>query len=321
MLAGWEWFRMARQSDNHKVRNRAAIACAVILLWGSSQPYKYLTQGWEKWRPVSPDLTPEYRVARWLESQHPQGRVMASGGVRYRLNNLTWLEQTGGTFETGLRNRTPVHYDYQIRTSIGSEDGYQGSDGLLQLKAMGVEYVVINGPGSQEFYRDYVHPHKFDELLEKVYADSGDMVYRVPFKSYANLIHPYEVPNWARPPKLIGTYVAAIEDYNRPQLTTKWLNENQLEIKGQIEKNSSVAVRVSWDPGWDATQDGKPIGLSADALGFMLLKAREAENSTILLTYKGTQEQRVMAGVSALAWLMALGWLIKLSIFRGANRA
>jgi len=309
VLAGWEWFRIARASDNPKLRKRAAIACTVILLWGSSQPYKYLTQGWENWRPVAADLTPEHRIARWLESQHPHGRIMASGGVRYRLNNLTDLEQVGGTFETGLRNRTPVHYDYQIRTSIGSEDGYQGADGLLQLKAMGVEYVVINGPGSEEFYRDYVHPHKFDALLEKVYADRGDMVYKVPFRSYANLIHPDEIPRWARPPKWIGTYVAAIEDDNRAQLTTKWLNVNDLEIKGQIEKNSSVAVRVSWDPGWQAIQDGKPIGLTPDVLGFMLLKAQPAENSTILLQYRGTQEQHVMAGVSGITWLLALGGL------------
>jgi hypothetical protein len=311
VLAGWEWFRIARESGNLKLRKRAAIACAVIFLWGSTQPYKYLTQGWENWRPVAAEITPEYRVARWLESQHPQGRVMASGGVRYRLNNLTDLEQIGGTFETGLRNRTPVHYDYQIRTSIGSEDGYQGADALLQLKAMGVQYVVINGPGSQEFYRDYVHPYKFDELLEKVYADRGDMVYRVPFKSYANLIRPDEIPRYARPPKQIGAYVAAIEDYNRPQLTTKWVNVNQLEIKGSVEKDMLVAVRVSWAPGWEAVQDGTPVQLSPDVLGFMMVKARPAENSTIELRFNGSTEQKTMAGVSGLAWLLALGYLLK----------
>ncbi len=311
VLAGWEWFRIARESGNPKLRKRAAIACTVIFLWGSSQPYYYLTQGWEKWRPVAAELTPEYRVVKWLESQHPQGRVMSSGGVRYRLNNLTELQQIGGTFETGLRNRTPVHYEYQIRTSIGSLDGFEGADALMQLKAMGVEYVVINGPGSEEFYRDFVHPYKFDALLEKVYADRGDMVYRVPFKSYANLIRPDEIPRYARPPKFIGTYIAAIEDENRPQLATKWRNANELEIKGSVEKDTQVAVRVSWAPGWEALQDGTPVEISPDALGFMLLKARPAENSSILLRYKGSNEQRAMAGVSGLAWLLALGYLLK----------
>ena len=311
ILAGWEWFRIARQSENRKVRRGAAIACAAIFLWGSSQPYKYLAQGWDKWRPVAAELTPEYRVAKWVESQHPQGRVMASGGTRYRLNNITPMEQIGGTFETGLRNRTPVHYDYQIRTSAGSESGSEGADAVLQLKAMGVEYVVVHGPMSKEFYRDYSQPFKFDTLLERVYADRGDMVYRVPFKSYANLIRSDEIPRQARPPKNIGTYVSAIEDDNRPQLTAKWLNVNELEIKGPVEKDYFAAVRVSWDPGWEALQDGTPIELSRDALGFMLLRARPAENSTILLQYRGTTEQRTMAGVSGLAWLLAIGWLIK----------
>ena len=310
ILAGWEWFRIARQSENRNLRRSAAISCAAIFLWGSPQPYKYLTQGWDKWRPVAAELTPEYRVAKWVESQNPRGRVMASGGTRYRLNNITSLEQTGGTFETGLRNRTPVHYDYQIRTSIGSEDGSQGADAVTQLKAMGVEYVVVHGPGSKEFYRDHSHPYKFDAILERVYAEGGDMVFRLPFKSYANLIRPDEIPRWARPPKYIGSYVAVIEDYNRSQLTTKWLNVNELEIKGSVERDSFVAVRVSWDPGWEALQDGTPIELTPDVLGFMLLKARPAENSTILLRYRGTTEQKTMAGVSGLAWVLAIGWLI-----------
>ncbi len=321
VLAGWEWFRLARKEGGPVLRKRAAIACAVILIWGSSQPYKYLLQGWEKWLPVAANMTPEFEVVKWLEAQNPHGRIMASGGSRYRLNNISDLEQVGGTFETGLRNRTPVHYDYQIRTSIGSKDGFEGSDAVMQLKAMGVEYVIIHGPGSQEFYRDYVHPYKFDALLEQVYAAKGDVIFRLPFKSYANLIHPDEIPRWARPPNLIVSYVAALEDSNRPALTTRWLNVDNMEIKGTIERDSQVAVRVSWDPGWQAFQDGSPIELSADALGFMLLKAKPAENSTILLHYQGTQEQRRMAGVSGLAWAAALLWLLKLSIFRGATRA
>ena len=76
---------------------------------------------------------------------------------------------------------------------------------------------------------------------------------------------------------------------------------NELEIKEPVALNSSVAACVSWDPSWEALQEGSPIELKPDVLDFMLLRARPAENSTILLRYRGTLEENTMAGVGVAA--------------------
>ena len=82
----------------------------------------------------------------------------------------------------------------------------------MQLKAMSVEYVAVHGPDSKEFYRDQKNPTKFEGLLERVYHQEGDSIYRVPFTSYAHLVRKDEIPA-ALP---VGGNVKLIEPYLPP---------------------------------------------------------------------------------------------------------
>ena len=71
----------------------------------------------------------------------------------------------------------------------------------------------------------------------------------------------------------------------------------------------SVSVQVSHDWGWAATQDGVPIRIDRDKMGFLLLRPRPATAARLDLVYRGTTDQRVMAGLSGLAWIAALAGL------------
>jgi len=53
----------------------------------------------------------EYRLAEWIAQHPPEGRVFASGGLRFRLNSWFDIPQVGGGFETGLQNRFPVAHE------------------------------------------------------------------------------------------------------------------------------------------------------------------------------------------------------------------
>jgi hypothetical protein len=57
------------------------------------------------------------------------------------------------------------------------------------------------------------------------------------------------------------------------------------------------------------TQDGRPVAIQQDALGFMQVKANPAAQGSIELRYTGTTEQRVVAVLSGLAWIAALAAL------------
>jgi hypothetical protein len=272
-LALVEWFRVAMLSGDRVKQFCAVASAAIMLMMGFPSAHAFVTRGWELWKPVQQQESAEYQTARWIAEQKPNGRALVSGGTRLRLNSWFDVQQIGGTFESGLRNRKPVEASLDIRNEERTP--------VEKLSALGVEYVVVHGPGSTEHYRDYRFPHKFDGVLERVYSHGDNYVYRVPFAGLAG------------------------------QLETKWQGTGDLEISGAIPTDGSIFVRVNYDPGWRATQDGNPIPVEADSFGFIKLAATPSLQSRIALHYAGTFEQKAMAGISGLSWLLALGWLLR----------
>ncbi len=295
--------------------NRSHVACALVLLAamagaGAKQSWAIATKGHAKWMPAPRKQTIEYRLAQWLDKRDPQGRAYATGGLRFRLNSWFDVPQTGGTFETGLRNRTPLHMAYQIRTGIGSKAGQDGADAVLQLKSMGVEYAVIHGPKSEEYYHDVSNATKFEGLLDRVYSDGDNHVYHVPFHSYAHLVRPDEMPAHHHP-YWLPPYAAAIDGAGRPKLATRWKGPNEMHIEGPIPEGMPVVVLVNHDPGWRAEQDGRSVLIEATKLGAILIRARPSPDTQITLRYSAPAEPRAMAAVSVLAWALAVGALLR----------
>jgi hypothetical protein len=268
LLALVECFRLALGNRKDPVMRYCAIGSGVILLLaGLGQMHTRFVERWTNWRTVPKEQTVEYRLAKWLADQRPVGRVLASGGLRYRLNTWFDLQQVGGTFETGLRNRTVLDYEYRIRAGLNS-----APETLRMLQALGVEYVAVHGPGSEEYYRDIKNPSRFDGFLERVYTGEHDFIYRVPLQQ--------------TPPTWLGTshFTAT------PPATA-----------------AAFTVPVNWDQGWVARQDGREIPVGRDQLGFLFLKP--ASSAPVEVEYHGTAEQKVTGVISAVAWLLAAGAL------------
>jgi hypothetical protein len=216
-------------------------------------------------------------------------------------------------FETGLRNRVPVDIGYQVRTDLQSRSGEEAANSLLQLRALGVEYIAVHGPKSDEYYRDMKFPNKFEGVLEKVWSEGDDRIYRLePFR-YAHLVSPAELP--AQPPRggkfqALAPYVAAMSDPARPALAFEWQGPSAATISGPVPEGQRVAVAISYDDGWQAWQDGVEIPLEPNALGFFTVAPRASAQSRITLRYEAPRETRWAAGVSALCWLgCLLFWL------------
>jgi hypothetical protein len=280
-----------------------------MLLMGAGQAWTHLTQGWAKWRPVPKEQAIEYRAARWLAQQSLTGRVLVSGGLRYRLNSWFDVPQAGGAWESGLDNRVPVDLAYQLRTGIGSQPGKRVSDALIEMKAMAVQYLAIHEAGSREYYRDTVQPADF-AVLPVAWREENDVIYSISQPSLAHVVYRAELPKY-RVPWSMAPLVSAFDDPQRPRLTAAWQDQNTLRISGAVPTGGLVYIHVSHHPGWQATQDGRAIGLEKDALGFMVAKAQPAPQSTMELRFRGTTEQRAMAAISALAWITALAALFR----------
>jgi len=307
-LALVEGLRLTLHSSNQTVRMCAVGSGGVLLLAGLPQLSAYATQGWQKWLPLAPETTIEYQLARWIAQHPPEGRVFASGGLRFRLNSWFDMQQVGGGFETGLRNRVPVDLAWGIRAAGNLRPGHETEDTLLELKALGAEYVVVHGPKSREYYGDFVRPERMAAGLQAVYHTEDDTIYALPPRPLAHLMRPEEIPDSdvREHHEALTRYVAAIDDPARPALQTRWIGTGTLEMTGPAPPGDLVAIQVNADPGWRATQDGHEIPITQDQLGFVVLHPTPAAATRIELRFRGTIEQRIMAAVSVLAWLACL---------------
>lgn len=304
-LALVEGFRLALRSANGTIRLCAMGTGAVMLLVGAPQLWAYATQGWSRWRPSPQETTVEFQLARWLSEHPPRGRVFASGGLRFRLNSWLDIPQVGGGFETGLQNRVPVDLAYRIRAGGGLRPGHEAEDTIVALKALGAEYAVVHGSKSREYYRDFIRPERVSGSLPAVFHMEDDTIYRLPFRSLAHAVKPEDLD------QDMVRYVAAIEDPSRPMLGVRWMDASTLEITGPpLPNDELITLQINADPGWRATQDGQAIPILQDKLGFVVLHPVAAAATNIHFRYRGTDEQRIMAAVSVIAWMGAcLGWV------------
>jgi hypothetical protein len=215
------------------------------------------------------------------------------------MNSYVPVVQAGGTFESGLRNRVPLDFAYQIRTGIGSQPGAgEARDAIRQLRALAVEYVVVHGVESAEYYRDFKRPEKFEGYLERAAVFGPDIVYRVPFRSMAAAVDPLqELPqydDW----RFIENFARALEDPSRAVPKVEWQGPSTVRVSG-IPAGGAASLAVSWDPGWVVDGAGS---IAPNQLGWMTLSGAE----TVRLRYAGTNEQKTFAALSIFVWAASL---------------
>ena len=311
-LALAEGLRLAMRSTNDTIRLCAAASGGVMLLAGLPQLWAYATQGWQQWAPAPTRTTVEYQIGRRLSELPLEGRIFATGGLRFRLNSWFDTPQVGGPFETGLHNRVPVELAYRIRTGNHLRAGHEAEDTVQLLRVLGAEYVVIHGPRSREYYRDFARPERVSRILRPVVRIEDDTVFALPPLPLAHSVSPDELPRaGALPgPEMVARYVAAMEDAARPPLAVKWAGASGLSVSGAVPPGRVVSLQVNADAGWRATQNGRQVPLAADGFGFLVIPALSGDQTRIELQYRGTNEQRVMAAVSAAVWILALLWTL-----------
>jgi hypothetical protein len=303
MLAIVETLRLTLRSANSTVRLCAIGSAGAMLLAGMPQVFAYLKQGPESWAPAPRESTVEYQAGKWIAGRFPEGRVFATGGLRFRLNSWFDLQQVGGGFETGLQNRVPVDLAYRVRSGEKLRPGREVEDTRMYLEALGAEYAVVHGKGSREYYRDFVRPERLAGL-PVVWHSEDDSIYRLPGRGLAHVVREDEIvrDDPKERSEVLERYVAGRRDESRPYVAVRWIDPAYVTIDAPA--GSLVSMQVNADPGWSATG----AGIERDALGFMVL--RTTGSGPIQLQYRGTAEQRMFAALSVLAWLasIALWW-------------
>lgn len=316
-LAAFAWCWMGWRSRENVDRFCVMLGLVAFLGAGAGQFKASVGRSAADWGSEDREMTLEYQMARWLEQAHPQGRVFATGGLRFRLNAWFPLHQVGGTFESGLRNRIAVDHYYQVRTGEASKPGEEAMDSRRELAAIGAEYVVVHDLGSEEYYKDIKNTAKFAELGPVVFAPTGqDRIHKLPFRSYAHLVKPEELPK-DRWKEALPRFYEALVDAGRPGLRVVEVDPSHWRIEGPMPRGYQVSFSMNWDPGWRARQGGAVFEVGKNELG--LIQLVPPGEGPIELEYGGTWQQKCFGMMSLAAWVVSIGLCIRSRSWRGST--
>jgi hypothetical protein len=258
--------------------------------------------------------TTEWKTAQWLNREWTGERVMMPGSTAFWLTAFSDVPQlNGGTEQGAIAYMTRVA-DYGIYYGPqATAPGRNGEFAILWLKALGVQAVGVSGPASGEFYKPYLDPNQFEGLLNPIWRDGDNVVYRVgaPRTSLARVI-PREALVVRTPKNGIDVdplrpYVAALDNPEMPRAEFHWNSMHSARITADPGPGQVVSIQIAWHKGWRATMNRQPLAIQRDKIGLMYLAPALAGPAEIDLFYDGGVEMRIARWISALTVLLLAG--------------
>jgi len=306
--------RMLRAKPDWRWRWAGMFVLLMGLLSETPHVVKYTTHFYSAWKPVPVRDAKQHKIAAAIAALQPSGRVFASGETRFRLNAGYPVAQAGGVFESGLKSRTALALAFQLRTDLGIPAGHEGEASVHLLHALGAEYIVVHDATSDDFYRDFKNPKKFEGVLEKAWFDGGDAIYRVPHFRFALPVTAEELPRglaidgdrnpWKK-------YSEAIADPARPQLDFTWRTARYAAITGALQSGSTIAINVPHDPNWHAYINGRPVPLAKTAVDMMTAGPLPADGGRLDLRFEPSTEEYACAAISVFTILGAMIFFLR----------
>jgi hypothetical protein len=261
--------------------------------------------------PADVTQTIEYRASVWARDHLPGTRIMMPGSIGQWANAFTDIQQFGGGSWSVAYNQV------QQRARAGMYNGGETLEddaraSLAWLKAFGTGAIAISGPKSQEFWKGFAHPTKFDGRLPVLWSADDVTIYKVPLRteSLAHVVPESALvrrtPASPRDTGEVEKYVAALEDESLPKADFRWQAANRIHIQTMAGPGQVVSVQVTQHPGWHAKANGVSRRVKADGLALMWLQPECNGPCDIQLEYDGGAELRIchLLSVVALAALV-----------------
>ena len=259
--------------------------------------------------------TASYRVAQWLDEHMGKQRVMLPGSYSYQFNDFSDGPQLFGGHDPMLPNFVMRIANFTIYSGFNA--GARDAEiSILWFKALGVHAVAVPGPGSEEVYKPFVHPQKFDGLLPVLWQEGGDTIYAVPSpsSSLARVISKGAVvqrtPIHGLDVEEVERYVKSLDDPAMPKAALVWPNRHTMDIRTEMHSGELLSIQETYTPGWRVTVNGAQGRLRSDGLGLMILEPACDGRCDIALTYDGGTEWRMTCISSLLAFIAIAGYIV-----------
>jgi hypothetical protein len=250
----------------------------------------------------------EFQLSEWIHANLPGVRSLATGSVRFWYNAWHDLPQIGGGSEQGLLNR----YVQDAYVSAVANDDPPGQT-IAWMQALGTGAMIVHDKNSQEVYKDWMNPTKFEGVLEKAYDDgAGNRIYRVPLRypyparvvDAAALLAVGEINGGT-----LRRYVDAVERGPDTPIAFEALGTDAIRLRTRVAAGQLVVVQQTYDPAWRCYSGARRVGITKDPMGFLLLDPGPGDHA-LLLRFETPLENQVgaAAGVGALLVISLLGW-------------
>ena len=251
--------------------------------------------------PVDVAATIESRASIWADRNLPGVRVFFPGSIAQWANGFGEVPQFSGSSFSMAHN--PVE-------QLGIAAIYHGDArvSLAWLQAFGAGAVAVPGANSEEYWKGFAKPEKFEGVLPVLWREGGVTIYKVTQRA-PSLAH--MIPEAARvrqAPKNVDDiaemerYAAALED----PAEMHWDSPNRIHIRTTQAPGQVVSIQISYHPGWHATANGRGVRLHPDGLGLMWVEPDCNGPCRIDLNYDGGWELRLCRWISALAFVILL---------------
>ncbi len=267
---------------------------AVLVLVLSAVPaVRFLPGAWTVQRGVDPSIDPRttsaFQISHWLAHNAGSSRVLVAGELEGSLNIWADVSQVGGSAQ-GISNYLVPAAHRQVILGCG-EPQAPARIAELWLRALDVRYLVVDGPGSAEYFHWFVQPERF-AAWPAVWTNGADTIYRLPppdeqpavvvdlaqMKQLGQLRATDDV-------KFLEGYVAWARGKREAHI--RWLSPDRAELRADAGPNEAVLVKVNHDAGWISSEGA----IGKDPIGFLLVTG----------TSKGPVSLRF--GASWSAWL------------------
>ena len=284
----------------------ATIALLLALIWPLKSDRRYARD--VLIRTIDITITSEWRTAQWLNQHWNGGRVLLPGSSAFWLTAFSDTPEIDGGFAQGVTIPVYSMAKYEIGTADGA-GSHAAEIAILWFKALGVQAVAVSGPGSTEVYKDFRHPEEFEGILQPLWRDGGDVLYRV--GASTSLAHVMTAGDLVVRTPINGIdvdplrpYDAAIENQSYPAAAFEWTSLHSAKIRTDLQPNSVVAIQISWSRGWHAQVNGRSVPVLKDGLGFMYLVPGTSGPATISIDYDGGIEMKAAHWISLITLLL-----------------
>lgn len=261
-------------------------------------------------RSIDIHTTIEWKTARWLDEHLRTERVFVPGSTSFWLNAFTDTPEITGGFEEGITDPLIRHAQYFMTTGEGA-GGHDPEYSIFWLQALGVGAVAVSGPASSEVYKPFRNPWKFEGVLETLWRDGDDVIYRVPHRSFAHVLRRSDLP--PRPPvtgkdaEPLRNYVRALEDPALPFASFRWTTVHSAHIAAEVGAGQVILVQIPWSHGWRAVVNGNSRPVERDPVGMMVIDPAIAGKCEMDLIYDGGPEMKTARAFSLLTAIGLLG--------------